>query len=105
MRTQGIGQRTLLHYRQISVSLALGICVAGAAPLLAEVPSSSLPDLGKQVARVNGKGITEGDLRGEMESLYPTNTAHGGLRPDKLKEIRSKALEDSSSRSLSTSRP
>jgi peptidyl-prolyl cis-trans isomerase C len=94
MRTQVNGQRRHLHYRQIFLSLALGICVAGPAPMLAEVPTHSLPDLNKQVARVNGTRITEGDLRIEMERLYPSNTVHGGLRPDKLKEVRSKALEE-----------
>jgi peptidyl-prolyl cis-trans isomerase C len=94
MRTQVNGQRNLLHYGRIFLSLALGIGVASAASLLAEAPSPSLPDLRKPVAQVNGKGITEGDLRNEMERLYPSNTAHGGLRPDKLKDIRSKALEE-----------
>lgn len=94
MRTQDIGQRRLLHYQLSLLSLALGICVAGISSLCAEVPTRSLPDLGKQVARVNGMEITEGDLRSEMERLYPSNAGHGGLRPDKLKEIRSKALEE-----------
>lgn len=91
MRTQGIGQRHLLY---ILLPLALVMGAAGRASLFAEVPTPSLPDLGKQVARVNGTGITEGDLRMEMERLYPSNAGHGGLRPDKLKEIRSKALEE-----------
>jgi peptidyl-prolyl cis-trans isomerase C len=43
---------------------------------------------------VNGAGITEGDLHNEMEKLLPSNTVHGGLRPDKLKEIRAQALEE-----------
>jgi len=94
MRTQGNGHRRHLYYERILTSLALVTCVAGPASLFAEIPSQSLPDLHKPVARVNGQGITEGDLREEMEKLYPSNTAHGGLRTDKLKEIRSKALEE-----------
>lgn len=46
------------------------------------------------VARVNGAPIAESDLRDEIEALYPSNSAHGGLRPEKLKDIRSKALEE-----------
>ena len=46
------------------------------------------------MARVNGASITESALREEMEVLYPSNTAHGGLRPEKMKEVRIKALEE-----------
>lgn len=46
------------------------------------------------VARVNGASITEANVLGEIEALYPSNAAHGGIRPEKLKELRSKALEE-----------
>ncbi|HXZ26420.1 MAG TPA: peptidylprolyl isomerase [Terriglobales bacterium] len=46
------------------------------------------------VARVNGAPITESQLAEEVERLYPSNTAHGGLRPEKMGEVREKALAE-----------
>jgi len=54
----------------------------------ASIPASPV------VAKVNGASITESDLRDEMEMLYPSNIAHGGMRPEKDKEVRAKALEE-----------
>jgi parvulin-like peptidyl-prolyl isomerase len=64
-----------------------GQAVASHAPATAAAPA---PD--RTVARVNGVAITEKQLAQEMEQLYPSNTAHGGLRPDKMTEVREKAL-------------
>lgn len=58
------------------------------APMRASAP----PD--RAIARVNGVPITESQLRDESENLYPSHSAHGGLRSEKLKEIRQKALDE-----------
>ncbi|HYX68259.1 MAG TPA: peptidylprolyl isomerase [Terriglobales bacterium] len=64
-----------------------GQAVASHAPAAAAAPA---PD--RVVARVNGVAITEKQLAQETEQLYPSNTSHGGLRPDKMTEVREKAL-------------
>jgi len=88
--------RTVEARAQAGLALGLGLL----AVLVASVPASSqaagpasIP-ANPVVARVNGASITESELREEMEVLYPSNTAHGGLRPEKLKEVRVKALEE-----------
>jgi PPIC-type PPIASE domain/SurA-like N-terminal domain len=75
--------------------LFLTFALAGLAPRLpAEQSLLPSPDLQRPVAKVNGVPIIEKDLQNEMESLYPENSAHGGLNPEKLKEIRDKALNE-----------
>lgn len=74
-----------------TVFVSLAILLAGARPLQAQTPPVN-PH--RVVARVNGVAITEAELQDEMEALYPSNTAHGGLRPERMKEIRSKALDE-----------
>jgi len=64
-----------------------GQAVASHAPATGATPASD-----RVVARVNGVAITESQLVSEMERLYPSNTAHGGLRPEKMNEVREKAL-------------
>ncbi len=71
--------------------LGLAVLLGGARLLPAQTPPVN-PQ--RVVARVNGAAITEADVQDEMEALYPSNTAHGGLRPERLKEIRSKALDE-----------
>lgn len=66
---------------------AFGQAVASHAPAAPTVPASD-----RVVARVNGVAITEQQLADEMEQLYPSNSAHGGLRPEKVNEVREKAL-------------
>lgn len=44
--------------------------------------------------RVNGVAIAESRVLDEMEALYPSNTAHGGMRAERLQELRAKALEE-----------
>jgi parvulin-like peptidyl-prolyl isomerase len=71
--------------------LSLGLLVCS--PLsFAQAPAPPAVPPNREVARVNGVAITEADLQDEMEALYPSNAAHGGLKSEKLKEIRSKAL-------------
>ncbi len=66
--------------------------------LAASVPASSQAPVSlaatSVVARVNGVAIQEAELRDETEILSPSNSVHGSLRVEKLKEIRSKALEE-----------
>jgi peptidyl-prolyl cis-trans isomerase C len=80
---------TLTH----PVLLGLGLLVCSAllhaqAPLRASAPAD------RTIARVNGVAITESQLRDESENLYPSHSAHGGLRPEKLTEVRHKALDE-----------
>jgi len=51
-------------------------------------------ELKRVVARVNGVPINERQVRQQMEFFYPANRVHGGLTPEKLKEIRSKAVTE-----------
>ena len=46
------------------------------------------------VARVNGVAILESAVQDAIEDLYPANSAHGGLRPEKLQQVRSQAVEE-----------
>lgn len=46
------------------------------------------------VARVNGVAITAAQLRDESENLYPTNMAHGGMRPESIAQVQRKALDE-----------
>ncbi len=68
--------------------------LACSAHVYAQVPAHSPASPERVVARVNGVSITDNQLSDEMEVLYPSNTAHGGLQPGNLKEIRAKALEE-----------
>lgn len=56
------------------------------------VPQHKVTDV--VVARVNGVPVLESSLQDEIENLYPVNSAHGGLRPEKLQEVRSQAAEE-----------
>jgi parvulin-like peptidyl-prolyl isomerase len=64
------------------------------AGLLSQASSQALPKDEQVVARVNGTALTEGQLADEIENLYPSNSAHGGITPSKMEEIRAKALEE-----------
>jgi parvulin-like peptidyl-prolyl isomerase len=57
----------------------------------AQIPSD---DLSRVVAWVNGAAITEAAMRDEIEVLYPSNSAHGGIRPEKLQELRAQARDE-----------
>ncbi len=46
------------------------------------------------VVQVNQAAITESDVQGRLEQLYPSSVAHGGLRPDKLTTLRSQAIHE-----------
>jgi len=59
-----------------------------------ETQSDRDTGLDRAVARVNGVAITEAALRDEVEALFPSNSAHGGIRPEKLQELRAKALDE-----------
>jgi len=74
--------------------VALAVCLALSTSLFAQMPSPQLVSPDRVAARVNGSVITEAEVREEMETLYPSNTAHGGIQPERLKELRSQALEE-----------
>jgi parvulin-like peptidyl-prolyl isomerase len=74
----------------LGVALSLGF----AAPLFSQVAAHAVQERQQVVARVNGIPITESALQDEMEVLYPSNAAHGGLSPEKLQTIRAKALNE-----------
>jgi peptidyl-prolyl cis-trans isomerase C len=86
-----IGNRNSPTTPGVRILIGLAACWVGSGALLAQaIPVNPQ----RVVARVNGAPITEADVQDEMEALYPSNTAHGGLRPERLKEIRSKALDE-----------
>lgn len=76
--------------------LGLGLVIIQACSVAASAQASGSPSIPPSavVARVNGASINESEVQQEMESLYPSNSAHGGIRAEKLKEIHSQALEE-----------
>ncbi len=86
-------RRTSLPTASLVVTLILS-AMAWAANPQPNVNAAKPMDLKTVVARVNGAPITELEVRQQMEFFYPSNQMHGGLRPEKLKEIRSKAATE-----------
>jgi peptidyl-prolyl cis-trans isomerase C len=74
--------------------VGLAVSLALSASVFAQAPSHPPVSPEGVAARVNGVAITETAVADEMETLYPSNAAHGGIRPGKLKEIRAEALEE-----------
>ena len=70
------------------------LAVFAGAGFLSQASSQALPKDEQVVARVNGAALTEAQLADEIENLYPSNSAHGGLTPSKIEGIRAKALEE-----------
>src|SRR5215470_3757921 len=56
-------------------------------------PATAAPE-NKAVVRVNGHDIGEREVATQLEALYPNNTVHGSIKPEKLKELRSKAATE-----------
>jgi parvulin-like peptidyl-prolyl isomerase len=77
----------------LAAGLACSASLYGQA-VASHAAATAAPAVDRVVARVNGVAITEKQLADEMEQLYPSNTAHGGARADKLGEIREKALAE-----------
>lgn len=75
----------------LAAGLACSASLFGQA-VASHAPATAAPAPDRVVARVNGVAITEKQLAQETEQLYPSNTAHGGLRADKIGEVREKAL-------------
>jgi len=46
------------------------------------------------VVKVNGASIDEKAVLDQMETLYPQNSVHGNIRPEKLKAIRDQAVNE-----------
>jgi len=74
--------------------LAWGLALSLSATVFGQVSGSRTAPRDEVVARVNLAAITAADLSAEVETIYPSNSGHGGLEPEKMKEIRSKALEE-----------
>jgi len=74
--------------------LAWGLALSAQAAVFGQVSGSRAAHRDEVVARVNGAAITAADLSAEVETIYPSGAGHGGLAPEKMKEIRSKALEE-----------
>jgi len=72
--------------------LAWGLALSLSATVFGQVSGSRTAPRDEVVARVNLAAITAADLSAEVETIYPSNSGHGGLEPEKMKEIRSKAL-------------
>ena len=73
---------------------AAGVLLAVAMAWSVSLAQAPKMDPGKIVARVNGSTITEIDVQNEIEMLYPTGGAHGGMRADKMQELRTKAIDE-----------
>jgi len=74
--------------------LAWGLVLSLSATVFGQVSGSPSAYRNEVVARVDGAAITAADLNAEVETIYPSNAGHGGLDPEKMKGIRSKALEE-----------
>jgi parvulin-like peptidyl-prolyl isomerase len=74
--------------------LVWGLALSLSATVFGQVSGSRTVHRDEVVARVNGAAITVADLSAEVETIYPSNTAHGGLDSEKMREIRSKALDE-----------
>lgn len=92
-RNSNIGTGTALPTLTHPVLLWAGLLVCSAL-LHAQAPMRASAPAERAIARVNGVAITESQLRDESENLYPSHSAHGGIRPEKLKEVRQKALDE-----------
>jgi len=82
-------ERLILSFVIIVVSMS-AFAAAGAG---AGTATPSLPP-NPPVARVNGHAIGEREVSTQLEALYPSNTVHGAIRPEKLKELRSRAVTE-----------
>lgn len=89
--TSGPAPTPTLLLLVLAAGLACSASLYGQA-VASHAPATAAPAPDRVVARVNGVAITEKQLAEEMEQLYPSNTVHGALRPEKMKEIREKAL-------------
>ena len=80
----------------ISIRLGTLLLIGSWGALLSSSQTPGQPSTrsDRPVALVNGVAITDAALQDEMENLYPANSAHGGMRPEKLKEVRAQALEE-----------
>jgi len=74
--------------------LACGLALCAPVTLFGQASGSRTADRDEVAARVNGAPIPAADLSAEVETIYPSNAGHGGLNPEKMKEIRSQALEE-----------
>ena len=78
-----------------TLAVLAGVLTIGlSAAVFGEVSGAPAAHTDEVVARVNGAAIDAADLRAEVETIYPSNAGHGGLDPERMKEIRSKALEE-----------
>lgn len=74
--------------------VAFAVLLAGTA-VAQPVGSSRLTSFPDGVAvRINQVVIGESEIEERLERLYPSSVAHGGLRPEKLAELRSKAIHE-----------
>jgi len=78
----------------LAASLLLASTIALAAPPAGNPPSASATPQDRVVARVNGTPIRESEVLTQLEVLYPANAVHGSIRPEKLKELRSRAATE-----------
>jgi len=74
--------------------LAWGLALGAPATVFGQASVGRTAPRDEAVARVNGVAITAADLSAEVGTIYPSNAGHSGLDSEKMKEIRSKALEE-----------
>ena len=82
-------QSRMLNFAIIFVSLS---AFAGTGTGVGAAPPSTAPN--PPVVRVNNHVIGEREVATQLEALYPSNTVHGAIRPEKLKELRSRAVTE-----------
>jgi len=74
--------------------LAWGLTLGASATVFGQASGSRTAPRDEVVARVNGAAVTAADLSAEVETIYPSSPGHGGLAAEKMKAIRSQALEE-----------
>lgn len=89
-----VGRRIVRTSRLASAPRWLLLAIFAGTGFLSQASSQALPKSEHVAARVNGTALTEAQVAEEIENLYPSNSAHGGLKPSKIGEIRAKALEE-----------
>jgi len=70
------------------------LALSPSAVVFGQVSTNRTAPRNEVVAHVNGAAITAADLSAEVETIYPSGAGHGGLAPEKMKEIRFQALEE-----------
>jgi parvulin-like peptidyl-prolyl isomerase len=85
-------------YTRIQAAILLQVLIgvtlkAQLAPVPSHQPAQSPPTRSAVVARVNGTPIGAEDVDAALNTVIPLNSYHQNVKPDKLDELRAKALD------------